>query len=112
MGMFFTGRPVKVLWKVVVDLCLGQLEVDPQILAASTVDEAILSMDIMNIYRFTDNFKDNILRVGQNMTILYTAGRTEIGEFDYATDDGKKEVVRCREENFSDRSGDTKIMEK
>ena len=67
-----TGRPVKVFGKVDIHLHLGRVEFDHQVLVADIVDEAILGVDIMNVYGFIVDFKNNVLRIGKEKVMLST----------------------------------------
>ena len=66
-----TGSPIKVLGKVDVRVRLGLLEFSHQILVADTVDEVILGTDIMNTYGFVVDLRKNVLRVGQELSLIH-----------------------------------------
>ena len=49
-----------------IHICQDQLEFYHQVLIVDAVDEAILGVEIMNVYGFVVNFKNNVLSIGTN----------------------------------------------
>lgn len=74
---------MKVQEKVVIPLAMGHSEFEYEILVAYTVDGLILDVDIMCIYGFLIDFKNNVLRVGQREIVLSTRVAPEILEIEY-----------------------------
>ena len=75
-----TRRPVKVYGKVEIHLRLGRLELNHQVLVADIVDEAILSVDVMNAYGLIAvSYTHLDVYKRQDHQLLFTPSAFELG---------------------------------